>query len=86
MVKIEIKQQELAKELECIEDRIRDLVDKIGKSNPSASEYAQIVAEYHVWLRRYDRVDTQMRIMKVSPSKRTQMTERNLRMTNQTIE
>lgn len=86
MVKIEIKQQELAKELECIEDRIRDLVDKIGKSNPSASEYAQIVAEYHVWLRRYDKVDTQMRIMKVSPSKRTQMTERNLRMTNQTIE
>lgn len=86
MIKIEIKQQELAKELKCIEDRIRDLVDKIGKSNPSASEYAQIVAEYHVWLRRYDKVDTQMRIMKVSPSKRTQMTERNLRMTNQTIE
>ena len=86
MVKIEIKQQELAKELECIEDRIRDLVDKIGKSNPSASEYAQIVAEYHVWLRRYDKVDTQMRIMKVSPSKRTQMTERNLRMINQAIE
>jgi len=86
MVKIEIKQQELAKEMECIEDRIRGLVDKIGKSNPNASEYAQTVAEYHFWLRRYDKVDMEIKLMKVSPSKRTQMTERNLKTKCQTFE
>lgn len=80
MVKIEVKQQELAGELERIVMKIQPLVDKINKGDLSASEYAQTVAEYNIWLSRYDKVDTEIKLMKISPSKRTEMTERNLRL------
>lgn len=80
MVKIEIKQQELARELERIERKLQPLVDKIRKGDLSASEYAQTMAEYNIWLSRYDKVDTEIRLMRISPSKRTEMTGRNLRL------
>lgn len=80
MVKIEVKQQELVGELERISMKIQPLVDKLNKGELSASEYAQTVAEYNILLSRYDKVDTEIKLMKISPSKRTEMTERNLRL------
>lgn len=80
MVKIEVKQQELAVELEHIEKKIQPLFDKIHRDGMSASEYDQAMAEYNIWLSRYDKIDAEIRLLKVSPSKRTEMTERNLRL------
>ena len=49
-------------------------------------EGEQIFVAPEAFERRYDKVDMEIKLMKVSPSKRTQMTERNLKTKCQTFE
>lgn len=73
------KREQLAKELEHIGDHICDLMDKLEGDGQTAAEYSQTMAEFNLWRRRYNKVDTELMLMEVSPSKRTEMTARNLK-------
>lgn len=74
-----IKREQLAKELEHIGDHICDLMDKLEEENLKASEYSQTMAEYNLWKRRYDKIDTELMLMEVAPSKRSETTVRYLK-------
>lgn len=74
-----VKREQLSKELERIGDHICDLMDRLEDGNLAASEYSQAMAEYNLWKRRYDKVDTELMLLEVSPSRRTGMTARNLK-------
>lgn len=79
MISNKIKKEMLVKELEPIGNHICDLMDKLHTNNLTASEYSQTMAEYNIWMRRYDKIDTEILVLEVSPSKRTGVTERNLK-------
>lgn len=73
------KREQLAKELEQIGDHISDLMDKL-EVEQTAAEYSQTMAEFNLWRRRYNKVDTELMLLEVAPSKRTEMTVRNLKL------
>lgn len=73
------KREQLAKELERIGDHICELMDKLEEENLKAAEYCQAMAEFNIWKRRYDKVDSELMLLEVAPSKRTEKTIRNLK-------
>lgn len=79
MISNKVKRQPLKEELERIGNRLHCLRGKVETGILTASEYCQIMAEYNIWMRRYDKIETEMLLLEVSPSKRTEMTERKLK-------
>lgn len=73
------KREQLVKELERIGDHICDLMNKLEEETLNASEYSQAMAEYNLWKRRYDKADSELMLLEVAPSKRTEKTIRNLK-------
>lgn len=79
MASNKIKRERLEKELERIGDYLCDLMEKLEEGEQTAAQYSENMAKYNFWKRRYDRVDTELMLVEVAPSKRTGMTARNLK-------
>lgn len=79
MISNKVKRKPLKEELERIGNHLRHLRNKAETSTLTASEYCQIRAEYNIWMRRYDKIETEILLLEVSPSKRTEVTERKLK-------
>lgn len=73
------KREQLSKELERIGNHICGLMDKLEEETLNASEYSQTMAEFNIWKHRYDKADSELMLLEVAPSKRTEKTIRNLK-------
>lgn len=69
----------LESELEECRVRSEAIFDQLNAGNKSASEYSQLLAEYNSALLRCNKIETELLLAGVSPSKRTKRLESILR-------
>lgn len=69
----------LESELEERERYVKGILDRLNSSDLTGSEYDQLLAEYNSELLRCNKIETELLLIGVSPSKRTKRFESILR-------
>lgn len=59
--------------------RAEEILNQLSASNLTASEFDQLLAEYNNVLLKYNKIETELLLIGVSPSKRTKRLESILR-------
>lgn len=74
-----MNKRQLESELEECGKLAENVLDRLNSPDLTASEYDQRLAEYNSYLLRYNKIETELLLIGVSPSKRTKRMESILR-------
>lgn len=74
-----MKRNSLESELEESGKHAEAILDQLTSPKLSGSEYDQLLAEYNSELLRYNKIETELLLVGISPSKRTMQQEKILR-------
>ena len=74
-----MKGNSLESELEECGKRAEAILNRLTSPQLSASEYDQLLAEYNSELLRYNKIETELLLVGIPPSKRTMQQEKILR-------
>lgn len=72
----------LESELEEYRKQSEEILDQLSKSNLPASKFDQLLAEHNNVLLKYNKIETELLLLGVAPSKRTKRLESILRERN----
>ena len=74
-----MNKKQLESELEECGKLAENVLDRLNSPDLTASEYDQRLAEYNSYLLRYNKIETELLLIGISPSKRTKRIESILR-------